>query len=736
MTAQELLSRLDGVTNTGKGWTAHCPAHEDKNPSLSINQADDGKILLKCHAGCEFKAITSALGVNPKELSPPKQRAELVKSYPYRDVHGTLLYEVCRYEPKAFRQRQPKAGGGWEWNLNGVDRVLYRLPEVLTAAATGERIILAEGEKDVDALVKLGVLGATCCSGGAIANSAQWSATYTAALKGAQDVVVIADKDRTGRKHAWAVREAIRGQVASVKVIELPDSQHRPVKDAADWIAAGGTLEELSALIAGAPQWNYDPRQDERADTSRENGQKGGRPRNEYADAADLFADTRLRDGEGRLTLRFWHGAWFAFRDNGWSEISEKDVDSMITTFMRSEPALRSNASRNFVNSVKLNLQAEDLCGISPFLEKPVWLDTGKSARNWVAFGNGVAVNLRDYAEGMNAPEDYTRQVSPDYFSGDFVSYDWSPESTCPMFMKFLNRIMPTPEGQKIAQEMLGLLIADTCRYEVFFQLYGNGANGKSTLIDVIQALVGRHNISFVQLAMLNERFQSWPLAESKVNVCGDMPTDIGHGSYAAMEGAFKDTISGGMIECERKGRDKFSAPCRARFVMASNTLPTFVDRSDGIWRRLRILNFPVQIPEEERDPDLARKITAAELSGILMFAIEGLRRVIANNGIWDTEEGRQMKEVHRRSCDHEQEFLLEHYAKGEPGAKTEAKKLYEHYHGWMIDNGYRPLGASKFYSRLEAIFPFTQRKKMRIDGVLTNGFPYLVEAATTDIFD
>jgi putative DNA primase/helicase len=383
-----------------------------------------------------------------------------------------------------------------------------------------------------------------------------------------------------------------------------------------------------------------------------------------------------------------------------------------------------------------MNLQADDLCGISPFFVKPVWLDSGESARNWVAFGNGVAINLRKYAEGRNAPEDYTRQVSPHYFSGDFVSYDWSPESTCPMFMKFLNRIMPTPEGQGIVQEMLGLLIADTCRYEVFFQLYGNGANGKTTLLDILQALVGRHNVSFIQLAILNERFQSWPLAESKVNVCGEMPTDIGRGSYAAMEGAFKDCVSGGMVECERKGRDKYSAPCRARFVMSANTLPTFVDRSDGIWRRLRIINFPIKISDEEKDSDLARKIIEKELSGILMFAIEGLRRVIANDGIGDTEEGRQMKEAHRRSCDHEQEFLLEHYHQGESGAKTDAKKLYDQYHEWMLGNGYRALGAAKFYSRVESVYPFTQRKKMRIDGVLTHGFQHLVETATTDIFD
>lgn len=175
------------------------------------------------------------------------ERARRIEAtYPYCDEDGALTFQVVRRKGKSFVQRRPDGNGGWIWNMDGVQRVLYRLPELL-AADSDKPIYIAEGEKDVDALRALGV-EATCNPGGA----GKWH--YVAdcartALAG-RHVVIIPDKDGKGRGHASQVAADTHGYVASIRRLELPGDG---VKDAADWIAAGGTAAQLEELRVATP---------------------------------------------------------------------------------------------------------------------------------------------------------------------------------------------------------------------------------------------------------------------------------------------------------------------------------------------------------------------------------------------------------------------------------------------------------------------------------------------------
>ena len=82
-----------------------------------------------------------------------------VATYNYLSAEGELLFQVVRYEPKDFRQRRPNGNGGWIWKMDGVRKVIYRLPEVITAVAAGRTIFVAEGEKAVHALESIGLVG-------------------------------------------------------------------------------------------------------------------------------------------------------------------------------------------------------------------------------------------------------------------------------------------------------------------------------------------------------------------------------------------------------------------------------------------------------------------------------------------------------------------------------------------------------------------------------------------------
>jgi AAA domain len=238
---QNILDRFC-ARKSGDGWTAKCPAHDDKNPSLAISVNErDGKILVYCHAGCTTEAVCAAAGIELTELftdNGPAQR--VVAEYGYSDEKGALLYQVLRFDPKDFRQRRPE-GNGWSWKLNGTRRVLYRLPELLKTKS----VLIVEGEKDCETARQMGLV-ATCNSGGA----GKWRDEYSESLRGKR-ITIIADSDEPGRKHAQQVATSLFGKVESLKVLELPGS-----KDLSDWAQAGGTKDALVGFIESQNGWD------------------------------------------------------------------------------------------------------------------------------------------------------------------------------------------------------------------------------------------------------------------------------------------------------------------------------------------------------------------------------------------------------------------------------------------------------------------------------------------------
>jgi 5S rRNA maturation endonuclease (ribonuclease M5) len=239
---ENLVSRLK-AKRSGKGWEARCPAHEDRKPSLSINEGADGRALIKCHAGCSTDAVLRAIGLTTKDLfghAQSRNGSQLVATYDYTDETGRLLYQVCRYKPKDFRQRRRDWRGRWTWNLNGVRRVLYRLPEVIKA----QTVCVTEGEKDADNLAKIGIT-ATCNCGGA----SKWRDDYSESLRG-KDVVIFGDDDEPGRAHVEQVIKSLNGVAHSIKHVRLP------VHDVSDHIAtvpAKAAAQSITELIDTAP---------------------------------------------------------------------------------------------------------------------------------------------------------------------------------------------------------------------------------------------------------------------------------------------------------------------------------------------------------------------------------------------------------------------------------------------------------------------------------------------------
>jgi hypothetical protein len=228
-----------------------CPAHDDSRASLSVGPGTDGQpVVFHCHATCEPADIMAAAHMTWAEVCEPLDDTATTEEvwtpsgnashvYDYVDERGEVLYQALRVPVagggKTFTQRRPDptARSGYAYNLTGVRRVLYRLPEVVAAVEDGTEVWVLEGEKDVDRARRDGK-AATCSPMGA----GKWRSEYGEALSGAR-VTIVADADEAGRKHAEEVfTDLVENHGCTVRILETPLAN---CKDYTDHRQHGGT---------------------------------------------------------------------------------------------------------------------------------------------------------------------------------------------------------------------------------------------------------------------------------------------------------------------------------------------------------------------------------------------------------------------------------------------------------------------------------------------------------------
>lgn len=232
-----LQTHVPSLEITADKATGQVPWREDKHPSLTANLEECIWYDQARKEGGGVKDFKARLGLNGASQTARR----IVATYDYHDESGSLLYQVVRFDPKDFRQRQPDGNSDWRYNLSGVRRVLYRLPEILSSPA----VYVVEGEKDADRLRSLG-LPATCNSEGA----GKWRDEYSQSLAGKR-IVILPDNDQPGEQHAQQVARSLLPVVQAVKVVRLSDLP--PKGDVSDWLDAGHTKEELTALVKATP---------------------------------------------------------------------------------------------------------------------------------------------------------------------------------------------------------------------------------------------------------------------------------------------------------------------------------------------------------------------------------------------------------------------------------------------------------------------------------------------------
>ncbi len=260
-----ILALLDGVKPKSgkKGSMALCPAHADRNQSLSVDENPAGDVLLKCFAGCETDAILESLKLKPADLFmdqiKPREQikfassgSRIVDTTDFIGIDGEVVLREVRYDPKGFSQCRPLGlGRGWANNLDGIEPILFNLPEL--RRYPDRAVVLVEGCKDAKRLARLGMLVTTNPMG-----AGAWRPSYTAELSG-RTVTIIVDNDKSGWDHGHKVARELTEAGCRVRIGAMPDVGAKG--DVSDWLDQDPehrTRDVLIDVIKRFPVWSED----------------------------------------------------------------------------------------------------------------------------------------------------------------------------------------------------------------------------------------------------------------------------------------------------------------------------------------------------------------------------------------------------------------------------------------------------------------------------------------------
>ncbi len=611
---------------------------------------------------------------------PPAAAAKVVKVYSYLDRNGVTLHQTLRYEPKGFRQRRPVRDGevlpdglhpdsdGYVWTLAGAKLVPYRLPE-LVRADKDDPVFLCEGEKDADALAEMGLVASTFPMGGH-----KWRPEYAQYFAG-RWVVVVVDFDKEDSRGQRA------GEIAAVKAVaalvpiadrvgllRMPDLAPNVVApyDVSDWLAwaqehhrPAVIRKHLLAHAAkhDAPDHLY------------------------YAGVIETSKEgeaTKVLQSElaGRLVKRerlMWSGGlWWNYSLDGdgcgcWVQCPTADVVGRAVE----KAVVAAGGARLVTDSMVRSVEALAARRVSRSPD-----ELNQTAPLSINVRNGML----DMLTGKLAPH------RPDMLSTVRVPHRWSADAECPRFDSWLRQMQPSEGVRSMLQELAGYVLCSGINFHTFFFLYGDGSTGKSTFVEVLQALVGKGNTVAVQLQELDKPFIRHQLVGRQLYLCKELTKD----SFKHI-GLIKAITSGDPVFCDVKNKAGFTFRPSGRFVMESNVVAHTPDTSGGFERRFLQVDWRNVVPLEDRDYGLVKKLVS-ESDGILRWAVAGFQRLHARGRFAPTVESQEATAELLRHRDQVGSWARDNWVETGPAEKYILTiDLYQSWRAWCEEHDVRP---------------------------------------------
>jgi putative DNA primase/helicase len=595
MTPQALLAAHNihlASTAPGRYYTI-CPqcsakrsnAHQ-KNKVLGVTITADDSVHWGCnHCGWIGSEKGTGNGRGGNNLT----------TYDYQDASGTVTFQKVRaYDKngeKFFWLRKPDGNGGWIKDTAGVDtKVLYRLPEIVEAVANGQTIAVVEGEKDANNLWRIGI-PATCNAQGAseLGKRPKWIRGHSEQLRGA-DIVVLNDNDAPGYAHADATCTLSLGIAKRVRRLDLAlHWPNMPAKaDVSDWLAAGHSGEDLTALIELAPDYigkSVEPPTD------------GGLEDRIALDFSALHVE-RLRYVAVWNKWLQWDGMHWVFED------------TLHAFHLARELCRDAKDARHKTVAAVVGLSRTDRRQAATTAQ---W-----DADPWLLGTPDGTIDLRTGKLMPARQGDYITKIA------SVTPASESPAQSCQMFLEFFQRVTGGNEKlQDFLQRACGYCLTGLTIEDSLFFLHGLGANGKGVFLRTVSGILGDYHktASMDMFTVTHSERHPTDLAMLRgARLVTAIETEEGK---RWDEAKLKALTGGDPIAARFMRQDFFEYTPQFKLMIAGNHKPSFRNVDEAIRRRVKLVPFTVTIPEAERDQELSTKLKA-DGPGILRWMIDG----------------------------------------------------------------------------------------------------------------
>ena len=290
---------------------------------------------------------------------------------------------------------------------------------------------------------------------------------------------------------------------------------------------------------------------------------------------------------------------------------------------------------------------------------------------------------------------------SPEFFIPNMITAKYDELAYDEDTDKFLNRICcHDEEVRMLVEEMIGYIMIPTSKFQKSFILYGDGSNGKSTLLDCIIGLVGDWNITSLSLKEINHNFKLSEISDKLANIGDDISDE-----YITDSSTFKKLVTGEEITADVKHKSPIKIRNYATMVFAANNLPNMSDKSNGMIRRLTVIPFNAIIrpSDPDYDPFIIDKITTdSAKSYLLNLGLKGIQRVFGRNGFVEPESVKKMLDEYEMELNNVIQFIDDFGRDFDGLVVTE---FYTEYVFWCTNNNKMPFKIRKFNHEIKTKF-------------------------------
>ena len=705
----ENISHFQIVNRYGERIQCKCPAHDDKQASLTISKGRKCT-LFYCHAGCKLDDILNAAGIkktdtfyenkeksaNWRKFIESREQRKIEGIYPYYCIDdGKYAFHKIRLSGKKIiygRLENDKFRYGLSRNKpRKAYRAIYgNIQNIYRAIQENRPVYITEGEKDTDTMTKKGYT--TFTYGGC----SDWQSDFADILKGAI-VYILADNDTPGKQVAQKIYDDVKTIADSAKIIiPMPDI---PKADITDYFESGKTKEDFSMLLKQEGKMLLEtishsvealPKQLEKinACSNYEVNDKGN---------GQLFADVfkdKHRYNPSRKDFMLYDGKrWVDDTEGLAAKADAKSLsDALLVYGSSTGNGDYLKAVTALCNIRNRNNMLQDSKDVYYFCNEDLDVDD-------------YLLNVKNGTLDLSKDEPKFMKHNPDMLLSKVCNVNYDPSAECKAWNKFLSEIM-TGDKEKIKylQKIAGLSLTGNTQEETCFILFGSTTrNGKTTFCETIIYLLGDY-----ALTMKPESLAVKQNTDSR-QANGDIARLAGCRFCNASEppkrmlfdtALLKSLLGRDSITARHLHQREFSFIPKFKLVINTNYLPVIADDTVFSSGRINVISFDRHFEPEEQDKHLKERLRQdKELSGILNWCIEGLR-LYRLEGVKPPKAVISATETYRSDSDKIGNFIKECLTK--TGKNSSVKSVYELYTNWCNDNGFGVENKGNFIAELK----------------------------------